>query len=104
VEADCENPGELYLPNAFSPNNDGENDLLQIYYENVTCIKTFKIVIYSRWGEEVFESDDPLFQWDGAYKNKLLDTAVFVYYINATLTSGEDVNEAPRSKLTGYLI
>lgn len=88
---DCSNAGELYLPNAFSPNNDGENDVLKIYYGNILCIKTFKLVIYNRWGEKVFETSDPAFRWDGIYRGKLENTAVFVYYMKATLLSGEEI-------------
>ncbi len=48
-------------------------------------------MIYNRWGEKVFESTDPSFCWDGTYKGKALDLAVFVYYIVADLTNNEKV-------------
>ena len=91
--------GELYLPNAFSPNNDGENDKIQIYYGNLKCIKTFHLVIYNRWGEKVFSTNDVSAQWDGAYGSVPLatgagineGTAVFAYYLEATLISGEEI-------------
>ena len=89
---DCSSAGELFLPNAFSPNNDLENDVLQLYFGDLSCIKTFSLAIYDRWGEKVFETSDPAFTWDGSYKNKMANTSVFVYYLTAELVSGVKVN------------
>ncbi|MBI4946793.1 MAG: gliding motility-associated C-terminal domain-containing protein [Bacteroidetes bacterium] len=82
--------GTLYIPNAFSPNNDLENDLHCVLGG---CIETFHITIYDRWGEMVFESTDQKTCWDGMYKGKLLNTAVFVYDLKATLMNGEKINK-----------
>jgi len=93
---DCstESPAEsFYLPNAFSPDGNGENDLFMIqhgkYYED--CIREVYIAIYSRWGEKVFESDDLHFTWDGTFKNNLQNTAVYVYYLKASMKDGGEV-------------
>jgi len=83
--------GEFYLPNAFSPNGDGENDVLQIYYGDIRCIKTLKLIIYDRWGEKVFKTSDPGFQWDGTHKGNMMNAAVFVYYLKAIFISGENI-------------
>jgi gliding motility-associated-like protein len=89
---------DLTVPNAFSPNNDGHNDLFVINgWEK--CVTSFSIRIYNRWGEKVFESDNLTKAWDGKYKtgeeaiggNQKINSAVFVYYIQATLISGEEV-------------
>jgi gliding motility-associated-like protein len=82
---DCS--GDLYLPNAFSPNNDNQNDSLQVYYKNILCIKSFHIIIYDRWGENIFESTDPSFQWDGIYEGKILNTQVLAYSLSVTFIS-----------------
>lgn len=89
--------GELYVPNAFSPNDDGENDLLEIYYGNYNCLKDVELIIYNRWGQIVFSASGhpasagkPL-SWDGTFKEKRLDPAVFVYYLKATLITEETV-------------
>jgi gliding motility-associated-like protein len=87
VEMDC---GEVFVPNVFSPNQDGENDLECVYGR---CIQTILFAIYDRWGEKVFETSDPDACWDGIYKGKLMNTAVFVYYLNATLLNGEDIKK-----------
>jgi gliding motility-associated-like protein len=86
VEIPCD---ELFVPTAFSPNNDGHNELVCL---RGTCIQTFYFVIYNRWGEKVFETTDQNRCWDGTYKGKLENTAVFVYNLNATLTSGEKIS------------
>jgi gliding motility-associated-like protein len=89
VEIPCPTNRNLEVPNAFTPNGDGYNDELCLYGWN-DCVGEFVIFIYDRWGEKVFESTDPDFCWDGVYKGKLLDPAVFVYFIKATyITSGE---------------
>ncbi len=80
----------FYLPNAFSPNNDTENDELCLLGRE-DCINEFTIHIFSRWGEEVFTSDLKTFCWNGSYKGKELNTAVFTYYLKAVLTSGAEV-------------
>lgn len=75
--------GQLFVPNAFSPNNDGENDELCIF--GYQCVKEFHFVIYDRWGEKVFESANPEMCWNGIYRGKPLDSAVFVYKIYAVM-------------------
>jgi len=87
VETPC---GEIFVPNAFSPNDDGSNELECVMGN---CIQTFHFVIYDRWGEKVFETSDINRCWDGTYKGKLMNTAVFVYFIKATLTTGEKVTK-----------
>ncbi len=75
------------LPNAFSPNRDGRNDHLCVP-ENL-CVTSFDLKIYDRWGEKVFETNSIMNCWDGEYKGQALNTAVFVYYYQATLANGE---------------
>jgi gliding motility-associated-like protein len=73
VNVPCAN---LFVPNIFSPNNDGNNDLLCVYGG---CIESFEFAIYSRWGEKVFETTDPNVCWDGNYKGKPMNSETFVY-------------------------
>ena len=86
----CPANKDLSVPNAFSPNNDGQNDVFCLEGW-VLCVKHFKVHIYDRWGEEVFSSVDPQFCWDGTYKGKPMDAAVFVYYIEAEMTTSEEL-------------
>ncbi len=84
--------GNLAVPNAFSPNNDGHSDLFLIHGWS-DCVADFSILIFDRWGEKVYETDDVKAGWDGTYKGKALEPAVFVYYINAKLLTGEKVSK-----------
>ncbi|TAL62603.1 MAG: T9SS type B sorting domain-containing protein [Bacteroidetes bacterium] len=85
VDVPC---GNLFIPNAFSPNSDYEND---IFYVRGNCITELTLIIYNRWGEKVFETANPTEGWDGYYKGKMEDTAVFAYYMKATLITGEEI-------------
>jgi gliding motility-associated-like protein len=78
--------GELFVPNAFSPNADGENDMLFVMGN---CIRDLNFAIFDRWGEKVFETSDPLTGWDGSFRGKALDTSVLVYYLSATVDGVE---------------
>jgi len=81
---------ELFVPDAFSPNTDTKNDFLRVYYPIIDCIREFNFIIYDRWGEKVFESSNIAAAWDGTYKGKTMNTAVFVYYLKVTFITGEE--------------
>jgi len=81
--------GELFVPTAFSPNDDGQNDML---YLMGNCITNLEFNIYDRWGEKVFSTSNPAVGWDGNFNGKKLDAAVFVYYLKATV-NGQDVSK-----------
>jgi len=84
--------GEIFIPDAFSPNGDEQNDILYVGIP-VACMRGMIFKIYDRWGNTVFESYDPTVGWDGKYKGKELDDAVFVYYLRASLTDGTSINK-----------
>ena len=85
VDVECDEPF-IYVPNAFSPNGDGENDVLYVRGSN---IERMRFVVYDRWGEMVFESRDPAQGWDGTYKGRLAAPAVFVYHLEVDCGDGE---------------
>ena len=76
----------LYVPNAFSPNNDGKNDKL---YVRGNFIQEMYFTVYDRWGQKMFETRDQNTGWDGTYKGRKLDPAVFGWYIEGTCEVGE---------------
>jgi len=80
----------IYLPNTFSPNYDGENDVL---YLRGRDIESFTLQIYNRWGNKIFETDDINNGWDGTYKGQELNPAVFVYVLKVTFTNGAEILE-----------
>lgn len=83
---------QLYIPNAFSPNNDGHNDRFYIFSANELLeIKYLKI--FDRWGTMVFEKANPLPNypadgWDGRFRGRWLDPAVFVYFLEVLYPDG----------------
>jgi len=81
-------PSPLFIPNAFSPNGDNENDLLHIYG---ICIKEIKLLIYNRWGETVFETTKITDSWDGTFNGEKLHSQVFTYLCKITTTTGSEV-------------
>ncbi|MES2568241.1 MAG: gliding motility-associated C-terminal domain-containing protein [Bacteroidota bacterium] len=88
VELDCETNKAYDTPNAFSPNGDGNNDQFCLQGWK-GCLSSFYVAVFNRWGNRVFESTEADFCWDGTYLGKLLDPAVFVYYIKAETINGD---------------
>jgi gliding motility-associated-like protein len=84
------NDSDIFLPTAFTPNSDGHNDYLKVLGEYITG---FELHVYSRWGQEVYSTTDPNFNWDGTFKGKKLEPDVFGYYFTAVC-----VNNAEFSK------
>ena len=82
----------VYVPTAFTPNNDSNNDIFYIYSTQVVqVVKEF--TIYDRWGEAMFgqqnfKTDDPTFGWDGNFKGKEAPSGVYVYYITVQYQDG----------------
>lgn len=70
----------IYIPNAFSPNGDGNNDIWMVYTDSV---KVTSIEVYDRWGEKVFESTANG-GCDGHYKGALQPAGVYVYYMRCS--------------------
>ena len=92
VLIDVQKVRNLFVPNVFTPNGDGNNDILTIFGGNgVTRIKVFKV--FDRWGEKMFEAynfqpNDPTFGWDGKFHNQAMNPAVFVYFLEAEFIDG----------------
>lgn len=84
----------LYIPNAFTPNGDDLNDVL---YTPGTNIVTYHFMIYNRWGNLVFESDDMEKGWDGTYKGERVKDDVYNYRLIA-----EGIDHAIYKK-TGFI-
>lgn len=77
----------IYIPNIFSPNNDGINDVFSIFIEPASGIeKIYSLQMYSRWGELIFEQtnfipENGLTEWKGNYKGRPLNSDIYVYKI-----------------------
>jgi len=76
------------VPNAFSPNGDGVNDVVFVEGQGIVELD-FRI--YNRWGEKVFESHDQTIGWDGYYKGVLQEVDAYAYTVEATFVNGQSV-------------
>ncbi len=81
---DC-NSANVYLPNAFTPNGDGKNDTFMVRSE---ILKSGYLLIFDRWGNKIFESDDIHNGWDGKYKGKLCQDDSYAYYFKGECIQG----------------
>lgn len=85
----------LNVPNAFTPNGDGVNDYFKV---GTVFLKDLQIVIFDRWGNQVFESFNPDFRWDGTMGGTPLPEGVYVY--NITGHDHENVPIARKGSIT----
>lgn len=76
----------VFIPNAFTPNGDGLNDKFEV---KGVGVKTYKLQIYSRWGELIYESDNIEEQWDAAN----IPGGTYVYVIHATTLLDKQIEE-----------
>ncbi|HRP40494.1 MAG TPA: gliding motility-associated C-terminal domain-containing protein [Chitinophagales bacterium] len=79
--------GEVKMPNVFSPNGDGINDLLKPVGFNV---KQIKWKVYNRWGELVFAADDFNDAWDGSFKSGSQPAGIYLYSLDVTFQNKEE--------------
>ncbi|MBS1625512.1 MAG: gliding motility-associated C-terminal domain-containing protein [Bacteroidetes bacterium] len=78
---------DTYIPNAFTPNGDGNNDEFTVYGSG---LKTVTMRIFNRWGEKVFDSGDNQWaSWNGTYKGVLQPPAVYTYVVELTYLDGQ---------------
>lgn len=92
VYVDCHN---LSLPNVFSPNNSGPeiNNTFGLL-GTLPCLETYQLLIFNRWGEQVFETQTTELQWDGTFKGKPQNSGVYFYRLDMKLVNGEEVKKS----------
>jgi gliding motility-associated-like protein len=90
IKAFCED-AQVFIPNAFTPNNDGYNDIFMVRGRGILNVKSFRV--FNRWGEVVFEKsniapNDPSQGWDGTVKGVKGGPEVFVYTADVVCENG----------------
>lgn len=108
----AENQGTIVFPNAFTPNTNGpdpnggrfdptslNND---IFFPLFSGVKEYRLLIFDRWGELIFESKDVNIGWDGYYRGKLCQEDVYVWKVVATMLDGSTVKKAGDVTLLVY--
>lgn len=77
-----------FIPNAFSPNADGINDVFQIFGQD---IKSVDLKIFNRWGEKVFEGQNQFLTWNGSYQGSAQNPGVYSYIVKITFLNDAEV-------------
>lgn len=83
----------IYVPTAFTPNEDGDNDIFYIFSGNDN-VKINSFLVFNRWGETVFEvynshPNDPRWGWDGKHRGQEVNTAVYVWFAEIEFANGD---------------
>ena len=85
----CDDP-EVFVPTGFTPNKDGKNDALYVMGDNITKMH---FMVYDRWGQLIFESDNQKKGWDGTYKGIELEPGVFAYHLYVECIGGASMSK-----------
>ena len=86
ADLDC----KAFLPNAFTPNNDGRNDLFGI--DNPYVMTDFiSLEFFDRWGNLMFFTEDPFQRWDGAFRGQAVNPGVVLYKVRYRCSGEEQV-------------
>jgi len=81
---------EIFVPNAFTPNNDGKNDVVKVFGN---YISTIDFRIFNQWGQLIYQTTDPTQGWDGKHKGKLQPVGVYAYVLKVVRQDGTIVNK-----------
>lgn len=81
---------EVYIPNSFTPNGDGLNDVLQVYGNSV---QSLRFMVFNQWGEKLVESTNANNVWDGKYRGTMQPSGVYIYVAQIKLRDGTVVNK-----------
>jgi gliding motility-associated-like protein len=80
---------DVFVPNVFSPNKDGKNDILYVYGNYITKVDMH---IYNQWGQQIAVITNKTQGWDGTHKGDPQPVGVYVYVLKAELANGNTVN------------
>ena len=83
-------PNNYFIPNMFTPNDDGSNDIFRLRSRLADLIE-MELIVYNRWGEEVFRTKDINIGWDGTFKGDRLPPDVYGYYLKVVCPGDDQV-------------
>ena len=83
----------IYIPNVFTPNDDGNNDVFGIVIPEDWIDPVVRASIYNRWGERIFYSEERDFTWNGQFKQRRLNPGVYVYNIEIAVEIEGELKE-----------
>ena len=82
---------EIFVPNVFTPNGDGKNDILKVYG---TTIASLELRVFNQYGELIFMTKELNKGWDGIYKGKMQPSGVYVYTVNVVHNNGSKTQKS----------
>lgn len=86
----------VYIPNAFTPDGNENNNVLKVY---TACeFDAFEFRVYNRSGDVLYVSQDPNMAWDGTYKGRVMQSGTYVYALEYVLRKGEPI------QLSGHIV
>lgn len=81
---DSDRPEEpFFVPNAFSPNNDGINDFFEVYLADGATFLSYELRVFDRWGAELFYTNTTSYSWDGSYQLGPMNPGVYAWFLQA---------------------
>ena len=86
-----EDEGGIFLPNAFTPNGDGVND---VYYIPDANFITFEFTVFDRWGNQVFTTKNASFRWAGDSNGRQLTSGIYVYVLTASTVKAANIKRS----------
>ncbi|HQW04116.1 MAG TPA: gliding motility-associated C-terminal domain-containing protein, partial [Saprospiraceae bacterium] len=94
TDCDVDISGEIYIPNIFSPDGDGINDLFSMATGSDVIVTAIDAEIFDRWGNMVFSSTEIPFEWNGYFNGEILQAGVFVYTIHVNwIINGKEMQK-----------
>lgn len=87
IDVSC---GEVFVPDIFSPNGSGYNNIL---YVRSPCIEQMVFMVFDRWGNRVFESESQDIGWDGHHNHEPMPAGTYVWRVTATLLDGTKIEK-----------
>ncbi|RFC55094.1 PKD domain-containing protein [Brumimicrobium aurantiacum] len=90
IQIDVENEVTYFVPNAFTPNGDFDNETFKPSFNLDFKPDSYDFLIYNRWGELLFESHDPQVGWDGTYLNNVVQSGTYIWIMR--FSNENDIN------------
>lgn len=72
----------IWIPNTFTPNGNGNNDEFIPVFSEISYVREFEMMVFDRWGNMIYKTIDPNTGWDGSYKNTKVQEDTYVYKIH----------------------
>ena len=90
--------GVLFVPSAFTPNNDGKNDILRVVKSNEYVVDEFDV--YNRWGERIFHTEGEQQGWDGTFNGAPADLGTYYYELTASCINAAEKSIIKKGSVT----